>query len=344
MQRKTDLPQEPSGVVLYGPGAIGQQVARLLLERNWPIAAVLNRAGPKVGKDLSELCDLPAPTGIVVQDEQAFDPQDVAADIAIITSTDRVAINLPVYERFLSAGLNVICVGCEASWPAAASPEIADRIDALAREKGVTFTGSGFQDVQRHWLGRALVGTCTQLRAFEHSSATDIAPHGAETARLVRAGLSPKEFAESVAAAGQGEVSIYRVFFEQFARSLAIEIESVEESLEPCFLDADQYCPPLDRVIPAGQVVGTQYKTVIRAKGGIIGTARNELRLFASTEVPVIGWKVDGDPPAELRVTGFDSYQGTAAPLVNRIPDVLRAPPGLVTLDRLGPPSFPGNP
>jgi len=334
----------PKGVILYGPGAIGQQVARLLLELGWPIAAVVNRTSDRVGKDLAELCDLPRPTGHIVQDETAFDLSSVSADIAIVTSTDRVAVNLPVYERFLSAGINVICVGCEASWPWAASAEIAARIDALARENAVTFTGSGFQDVQRHWLGRALIGTCTRVRHFEHSSATDIAPHGAETARLVRAGMTVDEFRASVAAAGQGEVSIYRVFFEQFARSLPIEIEAVEESLEPSVLDSDQYCPPLDVVIPAGHVVGTQYRTLVRAKGGVTGVAKNELRLFAPGEVPRIGWKIDGDPPAVLEVTDFDSYQGTAAPLVVRIPDVLAARPGLVTIDELGPPRFSGNP
>ena len=43
---------EPKGIVLYGPGRIGQRVARLVIERGWRIAAAGNRAGSKIGQDL----------------------------------------------------------------------------------------------------------------------------------------------------------------------------------------------------------------------------------------------------------------------------------------------------
>lgn len=334
----------PKGVVVVGLGAIGQQVVRLLLERGWPVAAALNRSGPKVGQDLGAVCGLGREVGIIVADEKDFDPGSVEADIAVIASTDRIRLNMPVYRRFLGAGMNVLCVGCESSWPWAASRELAAEIDVLARRSGVTFTGSGFQDVHRHWIGRALIGTCTSLRGFLHESHTDIAPHGVETARLVRAGMSVAEFDDSVSGVRSAEVSIYRVFFEQLARSLPIEIESVEEQVEPCVKDVDLHCPALRTTIPAGFVSGTRYKTIIRAKGGIVGIANNELRLFEAGEEPKIRWEVDGAPPARVEITGFDSYQGTAAPLVNRIPDVLSAAPGLVTIDRMAPPRFHGNP
>lgn len=335
--------QQPKGVVLYGPGRIGQLAARLIAERGWPIKAVVNRSGAKIGKDLGDLSGLPILSGLVVQDENEFDPASVEADIAVVTSSDRVALNFPVYKRFLEAGLNVLSVGCEASYPWAGTPELADELDRIAKANGVTFTGSGFQDVLRVWIGKLLIGACASVRGFSHMSYTDIAPHGLETTRLVGAGLTLDEFNKAQSGAGERETSIYRVFFEQVARSVNLDVESVEEVIEPIVKSVPLHCPALDREIPAGDVIGTRFKTVIRAKGGVVATAENELRLFEPGEAPRIVWTVDGSPPAHVVVTDFDSYVGTSSPLVNRIPDVLAAPPGLVTIDQLGPPKFWGN-
>src|SRR3546814_1557093 len=86
-----------------------------------------------------------------------------SADIAIVATTDRIAANFPAYERLLGAGLNVICHGGEAYFPAGADAAVADRIDVLARANGVTFTGTGIWDISRTWI--ALL-----LRSEEHTS------------------------------------------------------------------------------------------------------------------------------------------------------------------------------
>lgn len=331
----------PKGVILYGPGRVGQLAARLIVQNGWKVVAAVNRSGSKIGADLGELCNEPRLSGIVVQEEGGFDPRSVAADIVVVTASDRVRVNLPVYRRFLAAGVNVLCVGCESSYPWAASPEIADEIDALAKSNNVTFTGSGFQDVHRVWLGMLLIGGCSNIRSFSHTSATDIGPHGLETARLVYAGLTVEQFEREVTSAVGRDTSVYRVFFEQVARSTGIAVVKVEERLEPIVSKDDLYCPAFDGKIKAGLVIGTRFRTDVKMANGVFGTARNELRLFHRGEQPRIEWSVDGDPPAQVTVAGFDSYHGTAAPLVNRIPDVLAASPGIVTIDRLGPPKYP---
>jgi 2,4-diaminopentanoate dehydrogenase len=335
---------EPKGIVLYGPGRIGQLVARLVVERRWRIAAAINRAGPKIGHDLGLLCGLGRPIGVTVQDESVFDLDSVHADIAVVTSTDRIAINFSTYKRFLEAGLNVLSVGCEASFPRVAAPELADKIDDLAKSKGVTFTGSGFQDVYRVSLAKTLIGACASLKGFHNESHVDIAPYGVESARLVHAGLGVEEFRERCSATEKRETSIYRVFFEQVARSTGIRVLSVKEWLEPVTAQNPLFCPALQRNIGPGMVTGTRFRTDIELEGGVYASAINELRLFEPGEQERLIWTIDGAPPARVVITGLDSYQGTVAPLVNRIPDVLAAPPGIVTIDQLGPPRFLGNP
>lgn len=40
-------------IVIYGPGMYGQHIVRFAVEKGWPIVAAFNRAGDKVGKDLT---------------------------------------------------------------------------------------------------------------------------------------------------------------------------------------------------------------------------------------------------------------------------------------------------
>ena len=334
----------PRGIVLYGIGSVGGMVASLVAARGWRIAAALNRAGDKVGRDLGTLTGVAALAGVPVREENDVDLAALDADIAIVTTTDRVTLNMPVYRRFLSAGLNVLCVGCESSYPWAGTPQLAAEIDQLAKQRGVTFCGSGFQDMHRVWLGLTLIGACSELSAFRHESHTNIAAYGEETARLVRAGKSVAEFAAETAGSDGGEVSIYRVFLEQVTRALGLTVTSVEQSLEPVVSRMDLDCRPLGTTIPAGHCTGTRFATRILTAEGIVATGGNELRLFEPGEEPRIRWSIEGRPPADVTATGFDSVWGTATPLVNRIPQVLDATPGIVTIDRLGPPRFLGNP
>lgn len=39
-------------VMIYGVGYYGMEAVRILVKTGWPIVAAVNRAGPKIGKDL----------------------------------------------------------------------------------------------------------------------------------------------------------------------------------------------------------------------------------------------------------------------------------------------------
>ena len=64
-------------------------------------------------------------------------------------------------------------------------------------------------------------------------------------------------------------------------------------------------------MIPASFCTGTRFITEIRSRDGVTAIASNELRLFAPGEQPMIRWSIDGDPPAEVTVTGFRSDIGS---------------------------------
>ena len=322
----------PKGVLIYGVGAVGQAVARLAALRGWTVFGV-NRAGGKVGRDLGELAGAPTLSGQRIADAASSDLAGFGADIAVVALHDRLAETFDHHRRLLEAGLNVICVGAESSYPLDVDPACAAELDSLARSKGVTFTGCGLWDAYRIWSLKTLVGPCTALREIRHRSVTDVNRFGPEVVRLARVGEDPAE----VDGGASRERSIYRVFLTQVVASLGLTIEDVEERQEPIVLDQAVDSSSLGRVVAPGQCAGV--RTVIRVTSteGVEALAEIELRLTESGEGEWMSWQVDGDPPVEVRLEGLDSGHATASSVVNRIPDVLAASPGLVTCDRLGP-------
>lgn len=325
----------PEKVLIYGVGGVGQAVARLVAERGWAVGAV-NRAGKKVGRDLGELTATPSLQGCVIADCETCDLATCGADIAVVAVHDRLSETIDHHRRLLRAGLNVICVGGESSNPIDVDPALADEIDHLARDNGVTFTGCGLWDAYRIWTLKTLAGPCTELRAIHHRSVTDVNRFGPEVVRLARIGEDPAQLGGD----GVMERSIYRVFLTQVVTSLGLDIEQVNECQEPVAFDKAVSCPALGRDIGPGQCAGLRTIIQVMTTQGVVADAEIDLRLTEAGEGEWMSWDIDGAPPVTMRLEGLDTGHATASSVVNRIPDVLAAPPGLVTTDRLAPMRF----
>jgi 2,4-diaminopentanoate dehydrogenase len=322
----------PRGVVIFGVGSVGQAVARLVLQRGWRLAAGINRSGPKIGRDLGLLAGQAEPLGIAVEDAAVVNLDRLDADIAVVAVDDRLARTRPLHRRLLEAGLNVVCSGGESSFPRAINGDAARELDAVARANGVTFTGCGLWDAYRLGTLRALAGPCTALRGLHHLSVVDVGRFGAETARLVGIGAVPGE-----GVGADAEPSIYRVLLQQAAASLGLTVEAMHERRERVVLTEPVPCPALGCVVEPGETAGSRSLLELSTREGVVVTGQLELRLTRPHEAERLGWTIDGDPPAELALSGLDTGHATASSITNRLPDVIAAPPGLVTVDQLAP-------
>jgi 4-hydroxy-tetrahydrodipicolinate reductase len=337
-------PNAPKGIVLYGVGGVGQAIARLLAERHWPVAAAVNRAGPKVGQDLGNLAGTAALAGVTVADSDTCDFASVGADIAVIAISDRLNYNAPHHRQLLEAGLNVICVGAESSYPEAVDPDLSAELDHIAKANGVTFTGCGLWDAYRIWSVKGLCGPCTSLRGLHHRSVTNANRFGPDVIRLARIGDDPETFGIGEGSNAESEKSIYRVFVHQVVASLGLTVETVTERQEPVCLEEAVDCSALGRAIEPGLCIGTRSVIEVKTKENITASAEVDLRLTQRGEGEWMSWTIDGDPPSQMQLQGLDTGHATASSVVNRIQDVLVAPPGLVTVDQMAPMRFQPNP
>jgi 4-hydroxy-tetrahydrodipicolinate reductase len=325
---------QPKGVLIYGTGEVGQAVARLVLARGWPIAGAVNRAGAKVGRDLGELAGL-EPSGVIVEDAATANLRGCGADIAVLAVNDNLASNLPIHRRLLEAGLNVVCIGAESSYPEAVDAGMAGEIDSVAKANDVTLTGCGFWDTYRLWSMRVLAGPCTALRGLRHYGLTNANRYGAALAGALGIGGDPA--GDPAARAGGGGDSIYRVLMYQAVASLGLTVTGVRQRQEAVTSDQPLECVALGRVIAPGEVTGMRSVIEVDTREGVPAVAEIELRLTEPGEEESMGWIIDGDPPVEMRLSGIDTGHATVSSAVCRIPDVIAASPGLVTTDGMGP-------
>lgn len=323
-----------SRIILVGTGQYGLEAARIAIGKGYDLVAVYNRAGPKVGQDIGRLAALGREVGVIVEDIEGANITRHRADAAIVAVSDRLAVNLPHYTQLLGAGVNVVCHGAEAYFPWVADRQSAEVIDALAKANGVSFTGTGIWDFSRIWAGIAMCGPATEIRKIYHRALTDAQSATAQLARVCGVGMSQAEFGSDSAQLIGG---FYSLPAQHVLTGLGYDITSVTEHREPVFSDQPVYSHILDETLEPGRVLGIRIVSEVETAQGVTGLAHSELRILAEGENEHMFWKLEGRPETSVRVERSDSVHMSAACLVNRVPDIIAAAPGVRLLSELGP-------
>jgi hypothetical protein len=324
-------------IVIYGTGQYGGLVTRIALDKGYTVVAAFNRSGPKVGQDLGRLAGLGRDIGVIIQDCDAANYDNLEADIGLVVQTNVLRENLPAYKRLMNAGLNVLCHGCESYYPWGSDPLLAPEIDALAKENGVTFTGTGIWDMSRIWSGILLAGPCTEIKSIFHRSITDNAGQG--TPKQIfefGIGLTVEEYLRK----GINKHRLwptYRTVPEHVLAALGYTVTKTRQTITPVVFDEPYESAFLGCVIPAGNVLGTRVVGEIETKEGVTGRIEMEGRMFRPGEVEHMFWSVEGKPRNRVTTERLDSDYTTAASLFGRIRQVIAAPPGIVLISQMGP-------
>jgi 2,4-diaminopentanoate dehydrogenase len=324
-------------IAIYGTGRYGNDVVRMAHAKGWSIVAAFNRSGAKVGQDIGRLAGLDTDLGVVVENCDTAKYNAVEADLAIVTTSDRLTHNIEGYERLLTAGLNVLSHGTESYFPSAADPVLAAKIQTWAEQANVTFTASGIWDMSRIWSGILCAAPCLDIRSLHHSSRTNLGAWE-DFAALAGVGFSHEEFqATRVAQVGPiGE--LYKLIPWHVTAALGYDVDTVVERREPMLFDRPMFAAGLNRDIPAGEPAGLRILVDVTTKQGMSAHAHIELGVSEKDQMDFMRWSVDGEPNSTVHVDRQVGPPGSATSLINRVHDVINAPPGIQEVHRLGPP------
>lgn len=154
--------------------------------------------------------------------------------------------------------------------------------------------------------------------------------------QMLGIGLTINQFREKPAAS-EAVIRTYKTVPEHVLVALGYTTTEVSVHNEPIVFEASVYSKPLDREIPAGDVVGTRVIVEVNTEQGVSAKTHFETRICKPDEVEHMLWEVNGMPKSRVRTERDDSAYASASCLFNRIPDVIAAKPGIVLVSEMGP-------
>jgi len=313
-------------VALVGLGPIGLEVGKALAAR--PGVSILGVADPQPslqGRDVGELLrggksghPLVASAAELYAASQGSRRKGDLAILCTGSRLDRVADQI---EEAVDAGLHVLSTCEELAFPYLRHSRLTQRLDARARDKGVVILGTGVNPgLVMDRLVLAAASACVRIDAVRVTRVVDAARRRGSLRAKVGAGMTVDEFQAGVAARQLGHVGLGESAA-MVARGLRLPIDEVPETIEPV-LAAD------------GRVLGLHQTARVVSAGRQV----DELDLTMAVDAPGPHDRIviEGDPPIDLRVEGgFQGDRATVGTVVNAVPYVVSAQPGLKTVIQL---------
>ena len=324
----------PLRVVHYGLGPIGIGVARVVARRPGTIAVgAVDVDAAKAGRDLADLADLGAPTGVIVRTSLAEALAATAADVAVHCTGSYLAPVRPQIAELLQAGLHVVSSCEELSYPVAERRAIAAGLDDLAKRKGVALIATGINPgFAMDALPIFLTAVGQEVASIRVRRINDAGKRRLPLQRKVGAGLEPSEFQKLVDAGVVRHVGLQESV-EMIADAMGWGLDRVEETTAAVL--ARERVTTAYLTVEPGQVAGVHQIGTGYVAGRAAITLELQMYVGAPDEDEV--W-IEGRPSLHVRCeSGYPGDVTTAGILVNaaqRLPDL---PPGLWTMKDLPP-------
>ncbi len=334
--------RDPVKVLVLGTGQMGSGIVRLLgRKRGLALVGVHGRRTDRAGLDVGTAIGLESPLGLPIRSDLERLCDEVRPDVAIQATCSRAADAESELAVLLERGVNAITIAEEMAWPAAQSPDVAARLDALARTRGATLLGTGVNPgFVLDLLVLVLTAVCADVASITATRTNDLSPYGPTVLTAQGVGLSPDAFRRGVE---DGSVFGHLGFRESIAMIAAVlgwEVERIDETRRPIVARVRRETPFV--TVEPGQVAGCEHEAIAHVAGRTAITLVHPQQVHPELEGVATGDRIeiDGTPP--VRMSGSPEIPGglaTVALAVNAIPRVLAAAPGLMSIADLPPPA-----
>jgi len=242
---------------------------------------------------------------------------------------DRIEAQVTMIIR---AGSHVVSSAEELFYPFQRNPGFSQRIDALAKQHGVAVIGTGVNPgFAMDILPLCLTWVCTEVSKIIVTRIVDTGPRRLPLQRKTGAGLSRQEFEQRMAAGRFGHIGL-RESALAVMDTLGWPVEQIEESITPVIAEAAISTQFL--TIAPQQVAGL--RQVMRVKSDGQERLVLDLQVSVGAKDPHDSIEIIGNPSFSLRIEGgIFGETATIGALVNTIPRIITAPPGLRTMMEL---------
>jgi 4-hydroxy-tetrahydrodipicolinate reductase len=179
-----------------------------------------------------------------------------------------------------------------------------------------------------------LMGTAHRIDTLTGQASWNVDDYGPEVAGDQRVGDTEAEFAEWLAHADRPP-TFGRNVLDALLADTGMTPKTVASRTRPELAPEEIRSVALDVTVPVGGVIGFTDVDEIETVEGPVLTFEMTGRLYREGEADINDWTLTGEPNLRLTNPEVPTQITTCAQYVNRIPDVINAPAGFVTVERL---------
>lgn len=316
-------------IVQYGLGPIGVAAAKLIIQKkSLKLLGGIDIDPAKVGLDLGEVLNLDHKLETVVSNDPTTLLAEYKPDLVLHSTGSFLNKIKDQLEICIKSKASVISSCEELFYPYYRHVNFCKWIDLLAKDRGVTVLGTGVNPgFSMDVLTLCMTSVCSDVKKITATRIVDASKRRLPLQKKIGAGLKSEEFRKLVQEGKLGHIGLVESLV-AVTNSLRWDIDNVKETIDPKIADRSIETPYLK--VEPGEVAGILHV----AKGLRNGEEliNLELQMFVGAEEQLDSICIEGVPPIHLKIEGgIFGDTATIARMVNAIPTVINAQPGLKT-------------
>jgi hypothetical protein len=321
-----------------GLGPIGTAVLRHIASRpGFKIAGAVDIDPAKVGRDAGDVAELPRRLGVKVAADAAKALKAAKADIAVLCTSSSVKEVMRDLETILKSKTAVVTTTEELAYPGYTHIRQARQVHAWAKKAKVAVLSTGVNPgFAMDALPIALTAACERVDQVTVRRVQDARLRRLPFQQKIGAGLTTEQFQKKAENGSVRHVGLTESIA-MIADALGWTLDRITDDVSPKVAAVTTSSEFL--AVDPGYVCGIVQDGVGYRNGEPV--IRLHLEAYLGSPETYDAIDIDGSPRLSMRIDGgIHGYIATVAMVVNSIPRVLGAAPGLHTMRDMPLPSF----
>ena len=317
-------------IAQFGLGPIGIETLKLAATKSWvQIVGGIDIDPQKIGKSLTEVTGIKGLEKCRVYSSFAELSKKSKPDVVLHTSVSRMKTAFPQLEPIVKAGVSVVSSCEELLFPQLKEPALAKKLDTLCRKHKARVLGTGVNPgYVMDTLAVCLTGVCRNVEKIEIERVVNASLRRMPLQKKIGSGLPPDEFRKLFRENKMGHVGLVESLA-LIAHCLNWKIGRIKETCEPMI--APKIIKTEFLEVKKGLTCGIHHRAEAAVNGATKLTL--DLKMYLDAKDPRDSVKVYGDPPIHAVLQGgVHGDRATVAALVNAVPNILKANPGLLLM------------